>query len=122
MAPTQVEPRRRRDLLKEVSFGAIVGLVAGLAFVEFPPIGLPLAIVLLALGIRQEPIRAWFPSALLFAGTLWLVLDVTTTIDCAGTEDFCGHAKHTPLALLGAAVVAAGLVVSLRVWRQYLRA
>lgn len=104
--------------LIEFSLGAALGLITGVIAVEFPTLGLLIVIVVVVIGVQQKPGSVWFPGALVAAGIPLFVLAVATGINCAKTEDFCGHTNVFPLAALGLVVAVLGAIASARAWRH----
>lgn len=98
--------------LIEFAPGAALGLATTLIGVEFPALGLLIAIVVVVIGVQQKRGSVWFPAALVAAGILLFLLAVATGIDYAKTEDFCGRENVFPLAALGLVVTILGVMAS----------
>jgi hypothetical protein len=114
MGTTQADSQREASGLAQVLFGALVGLITTTAAIEFPPVGLPLVIAVVAAGLTHKFGSVWPPPALISSGLLVMVLGAATAIDCSKTDDFCGHTNVLPFEALGIALAIAGVVVAVR--------
>lgn len=96
--------------MSQVLFGALLGLITATAATEFPPLGRPLVIAVVAAGLRCQFGSVWPEPALISSGLHVMVLGAATVTDCSKTDDLCGHTDVPPFEALRIALAIAGLV------------
>ena len=103
-------PRTRFRWIVGVEVGVVVGLLTDV--VPFLSVVLVIGF-LVALPVsrlrkgRSEAMTA-LAGILVGAGAVYLIFVVNTTVECAGTSDFCGDANVVPLWILALVTLGVG--------------
>jgi len=103
-------PRTRFRWIVGVEVGVLVGLLTDLVpFLSIlVVIGVVVALPVSHLRGRGLEATATLAGILVGAGLVYLVFVVNTTVECAGTADFCGDANVVPLWILTVVTLGVG--------------
>lgn len=104
--------------------GFLVGLVTGLLLGLISVILLPIALVMVPIGLlasamalrevpRDRSLSAGIAAFLLGVGAVLMFSALNTFVACAGTEDFCGNANIVALAAVGLVTLICGAWASI---------